>query len=496
VDLRHLRYFVAVADEQSVSRAAHRLRVAQPALSRQIHALERELGLELLARQAAGIELTPVGEVVAASARAILEQAEALVRRTADAAHGLTGRLVIGVGRSAWWLEQIQPAEAAIRERLPDVELEIREVEPGPVQWEQLSTGALDLAIGLQSPVSPLDFAWAPLFDVPFDCAIVPVETPLASRSLLRAEDLSGLPLLFPRAEWHPESRRVIDETLEQLGVRPPLDARFSGPKAVWLAVGAGAGWTLWSLPGLQMAPAGTVAIPVEGLHVTMITGLTWRANESRPQVLRAIEIIRGRATPSDAASSRHDGFRNLELRQLRALATVIDAESLGRAAQRLRLTPPALSRQLRDLEREIGVPLITRGTKGTVPTHAGRAAAALAHSLLTAVDALSADARQMRAEASMRCVIGAVATNEIGKLLGLLLRETAVRLPTARIVIEDVPTPRQPRELLAGTVDLCIGHVMRGPPLSAALARKQLSVDRIESVLIAEDSSLATAGY
>jgi DNA-binding transcriptional LysR family regulator len=492
VDLRHLRYFVAVAEEKSVSRAAHRLRVAQPALSRQIQALERELGLELLARQAAGVELTPVGEAVAASARAILAQASVLVRRAADAAHGLTGRLVIGVGRSAWWLELIQPAEAAIRERLPDVDLEVREVEPGPVQWDQLSAGALDLAIGLESPVPTHDFAWVPLHEVPFDCAIVPVETPLASRTLLHGSDLADLPLLFPRDEWHPDSRRVIDDTLHQLGIQPPLDARYSGPKAVWLAVGAGAGWTLWSRPGLDMAPAGTVAIPVEGLHVTMTTGLMWRSNESRPHVLRSIEIIRGRSTPLDGTLPRRDGFRGLELRQLRALATVIESESLGRAAQRLRLTPPALSRQLRDLEREIGVQLITKGAKGTAPTHAGLAAATDALRLLTTVESLTADAERMRNEASMRCVIGAVATNEVGKLLGLLLRETAVRLPTVRIVIEDVPTPRQQRELLAGTIDLCIGHVMRRPPLPATIARKQLSVDRIDSALIAEDHPLA----
>jgi DNA-binding transcriptional LysR family regulator len=222
------------------------------------------------------------------------------------------------------------------------------------------------------------------------------------------------------------------------------------------------------------------------------MTGLLWRANESRPHVLRAIEMFRGQESPVDDASPRRDGSGGLELRQLRALATVIQSESLGRAAQRLRLTPPALSRQLRDLEREIGVPLITRGAKGTAPTHAGLAAATDALRLLTTVEALTADAQRMRTEASMRCVIGAVATNEVGKLLGLLLRETAVRIPTARIVIEDVPTPRQQRELLAGTIDLCIGHVMRGPPLPASLARKQLSVDRIDSALIAEDHPLA----
>ncbi|HXB25727.1 MAG TPA: LysR substrate-binding domain-containing protein [Gemmatimonadaceae bacterium] len=493
MDLRHLRYFVTVAEERSVSRAATRLRVAQPALSRQIHALERELGLELLARQSAGVELTSVGESIASSARVILAQAESIVRRAADAAHGLTGRLVIGVGRSAWWLEIIQPAEAAIRERLPDVELEIREVEPGPEQFAQLSTGALDLAIGLRSPVTTHDFAWAALYDVPFDCAIVPIGTPLASLSVLRPEDLATVPLLFPRAEWHPDSPRVVDETLRQLGIRPPLNSRYSGPKAVWLAVGSGAGWTLWSRQALQMSPAGTVAIPVEGLHVTMATGLMWRASEARPHALRAIETIRGGSTPLNGASPRGDVLRGLELRQLRALATVIQSESLGRAAQRLRLTPPALSRQLRDLEREIGVQLITKGAKGTAPTHAGLAAATDALRVLTTVDALTADAARMRNEMSMRCVIGAVATNEVGKLLGVLLRETAVSLPAVRIVIEDVPTPRQRGELLAGTIDLSIGHVMIGAPLPASLARKQLSVDRIDSALIAEDHPLAS---
>jgi DNA-binding transcriptional LysR family regulator len=450
--------------------------------------------LELLARQSAGVELTSVGESIASSARVILAQAESIVRRAADAAHGLTGRLVIGVGRSAWWLELIQPAEAAIRERLPDVELEIREVEPGPEQFAQLSAGALDLAIGLRSPVTTHDFAWAALYDVPFDCVIVPVGTPLASRSGLRGADLASLPFLFPRAEWHPDSPRVVDEALRQLGIRPPLNSRYSGPKAVWLAVGSGAGWTLWSRQALQMSPAGTVAIPVEGLHVTMATGLIWRATEARPHALRAIETIRGGHAPSaNGTAPRRHALHGLELRQLRALATVIQSESLGGAARRLRLTPPALSRQLRDLEREIGVQLITRGAKGTTPTHAGLAAATDALRILTTVDALTADAARMRNEMSMRCVIGAVATNEVGKLLGLLLRETAVSLPAVRIVIEDVPTPRQRGELLAGTIDLSIGHVMIGAPLPAGLARKQLSVDRIDSALIAEDHPLAS---
>ncbi len=348
MDLRHLRYFVAVAEEKSISRAAHRLRVAQPALSRQIHALERELGLELLARQAAGVELTAVGESIASSAQVILAQTTALVRRAADTANGLSGRLVLGVGRSAWWLEVIQPAEAAIHDRLPDVELEVREVEPGPVQWRHLREGALDLAIGLPSPTSADGFAWAPLHDVPFDCAIVPIDTPLASRSVLRPTDLETMPLVFPGPEWHPDSLRVVEDALRQLGIRPPLHSTYSGPKAVWLAVGAGAGWTLWSRPGLESAPPGTVAIPVDGLYVTMPLGLVWREGESRPHILHAIDTIRGDNAPLKDASLRDDVPRGVEIRQLRALAALLETESMGRAAKRLRLTQPALSRQIR----------------------------------------------------------------------------------------------------------------------------------------------------
>jgi DNA-binding transcriptional LysR family regulator len=487
VDLRHLRYFVAVAEEKSVSRAAHRLCVAQPALSRQIHALERELGLELLARQAAGVELTPVGESIASSARVILAQAESIVRRAADAAHGLRGRLVIGVGRSAWWLQVIQPAEAAIRGRMPDVELEVREVEPGPVQWQQLRAGALDLAIGVRSPAASDAFSYTPLYDVPFDCAIVPADTPLASRSVLRGVDLAEMPFLSPGPEWHPDSARIVHDTLRQLGIQPPVVSTFSGPKAVWLAVGAGAGWTLWSRQGVDAAPAGAVAIPVEGLCVTLPLGLLAREHEARPHVVRAVETIRGGSAPLDEATPPRELLHGLELRQLRALAAVIQAESLGRAAKQLRLTPPALSRQLRELERQIGVPLLTRGARGTAPTHAGLAAGTDAARVLTTVDALAADAQRMRTEASMRCVIGSVSTYDTGKLLGVLLREIAVRLPTVRIVIEDVPTPQQPQALLGGAIDLGIAHAMIGPPLPAGLARKQLSTDRIDGVLVAE---------
>jgi DNA-binding transcriptional LysR family regulator len=326
---------------------------------------------------------------------------------------------------------------------------------------------------------------------VPFDCAIVPVDTPLASRSVLRPADLETMPLLFPRAEWHSESPRVVEDTLRQLGIRPSLQSGYSGPKAVWLAVGAGAGWTLWSRQGLDSAPPGTIAIPIDGLHVTMSLGLIWRARESRPHVLRAIDTIRGEPAPLNGVARRDDALRGIEFRQLRALAALMETESMGRAATRLRLSQPALSRQIRELEREIGVPLITRGARGTAPTHAGKAAALDATRVLTTVDALTADAARLRNEVSMQCVIGAVATTDAGKLLGVLLRETAVRLPSVRIVIEDVPTPRQPRELEEGTIDLAVGHAMLGQP-PAALAGKQLSEDRIDSALVAADHPLA----
>jgi DNA-binding transcriptional LysR family regulator len=97
MELRHFRYFVAVAEESSLGRAAHRLHVSQPALSQQISDLEDELGLKLFTRNARGVELTEAGRVFLIAGRRVLVAVKEAAERAQEAAKGERGRLVIGI---------------------------------------------------------------------------------------------------------------------------------------------------------------------------------------------------------------------------------------------------------------------------------------------------------------------------------------------------------------------------------------------------------------
>ena len=95
MELRHLRYFIAVAEESTMVGAAKRLRIAQPALTRQIHDLEREIGVDLFDRGSKGMELTPAGDVCLVSARHILGRVESAIALAKGSSSGIVGRCII-----------------------------------------------------------------------------------------------------------------------------------------------------------------------------------------------------------------------------------------------------------------------------------------------------------------------------------------------------------------------------------------------------------------
>src|SRR5436189_5758716 len=123
MDLRHLRYFVAVAEERHVTRAAERLGIQQPPLSQQIQALERELDVQLLRRLPRGVELTQAGEAFLAQARAILERVEHARAATRRTARGEAGRIGLGFTSSASFHPLVPRAIRAFREAHPLVSL-------------------------------------------------------------------------------------------------------------------------------------------------------------------------------------------------------------------------------------------------------------------------------------------------------------------------------------------------------------------------------------
>ena len=151
MELRHLRYFRAVAEELHFGRAAQRLHIAQPPLSQQIRQLERELGVELLVRSTRRVELTPAGEAYLRRAVTILDAVDDAGRQAQRVAQGIEGRLAVGcVGSATYSL--LPRLVRALRDALPGVEVSVRGEMLAPAQTSALLAGEIDLAL-LRPPI-------------------------------------------------------------------------------------------------------------------------------------------------------------------------------------------------------------------------------------------------------------------------------------------------------------------------------------------------------
>jgi DNA-binding transcriptional LysR family regulator len=186
IDLRHFRSFVAVAEEGKIGRAADRLFITQPALSRQMQQLEREIGEQLLVRVPHGVELTDSGRELLGKARIAVEAADdALAMGQAEHPHG---RLLLGLplagGRQRWF-----DLTQAFMERFPAVEVEVREALSEQLQ-RQVLEGELDGALAVAPNRLP-GLTYTHVLDDPVS-VWMHEDHPLAGRSELRLEDLEG----------------------------------------------------------------------------------------------------------------------------------------------------------------------------------------------------------------------------------------------------------------------------------------------------------------
>src|ERR671933_1348872 len=151
MELRHLRYFVAVAEELHFGRAAARLHIAQPPLSRQIRDLERDVGAPLFARVKRRVQLTPAGRAFLPEARLTLSQAERARRTAQRAARGEIGRLRVGFVEAAIYSGVLPDVLSFFRMHLPDIGLSLFEMDPRQ-QGEAFRDGRIDLGVLHSAP--------------------------------------------------------------------------------------------------------------------------------------------------------------------------------------------------------------------------------------------------------------------------------------------------------------------------------------------------------
>jgi DNA-binding transcriptional LysR family regulator len=219
LDLRKLRYFVAVADRLHFGRAADELHIAQPVLSRQIRALEHDLGTPLLTRDSHGVELTDAGRQLLADAGPLLASAHAVRRRVTVAARG-SQRLMVGFRAGI----TVTAAAQLFADRHPDVLVDMQRIE-----WDDQAAMLLDGRIDVgyvRLPVDEAGLRVTPLYTEP-RVAVLPAGHRLAGKEQVTEADLAGEPLIWPgdtstqpTRRPHPDAGylvRGVDETLEHV---------------------------------------------------------------------------------------------------------------------------------------------------------------------------------------------------------------------------------------------------------------------------------------
>jgi DNA-binding transcriptional LysR family regulator len=284
IDLRHLRSFVAVAEERHFGRAATRLGIAQPAVSRHVRALETALGAELLVRTSRRTELTDAGRAALAHAGALLGDADRLTRAVAAAGAGTAGRVTVAFVASTT-PGYLAPLVRAVDAELPAIALGTTQV-PSAGVGDALRRGDADLAVTrplLSEPgLVEIELAQEPVV------AALPAGHPLAARPDIALGDLDGETHVMVRRSAWPAGYDAALRALRERGVEP-AEVREAGSVAAALAlVAAGAG--VYRLAASAAAPRdGVVYVTVADVRSRV--ALVRRAEPPEPAV-RAVERV------------------------------------------------------------------------------------------------------------------------------------------------------------------------------------------------------------
>jgi DNA-binding transcriptional LysR family regulator len=513
VELRHLRYFVAVAEEATFVAAARRLGVAQPALTRQIHALERELDVDLLERTPKGTTLTPAGEVALTSARHVLRQVDAVIERARGSSRGVAGRCVLCAGDRSLASGLVGRIGERVRTTFPAIELHVIE---GALlrQFQALRLAEADIGMGAPPTQDAYPDLASESVDVDIlDAVVVASSHRLARRRRVALRELADDTLLIWSEESDPELRRRLREEFARLEFQPAAIREVDNLFSLATGVAAGRGWTFVHSDQRGLVPPGVVVIPITDVRIPLPHAIVWRADERRPVVRTVIDIVREEmraeraAREGRAAAARHNGTvpampapkdpvppsATLELRHLRYFCAVAGAGSFGRAAEHLGLTQPALSRQVADLERVAATPLLERTARGVATTPAGETLARGAQRILDEVEAVAQETQRARRGVIARCVLATIPTPLARRIVTALVHECAREQPELEFVFEEVPTPEQPEALRSARVDLGICHPS---PLTTiderGIDRARLTYDLMNCALVSAGDALA----
>ena len=291
MEFRHLRYFVAVAEELSFTRAAAVLRVAQSAVSAQIRLLEDSIGVTLLERSSRHVELTGAGRSFLQGAKKLIFDLEELTRQTRRIGRAETGHLAIGFigAQSHEWMPIVL---RRFRQKYPDVEVILTEMVPS-MQLEALSTHRLDLGV-----VGAIDGKAPPGLQV--ECIAeeeplvgVPSDHVLANLPFVRLVQLKGEGFILTSRENAPSYRSWLARLCQRAGFTPRVVQEVDRARTAVQYVAAGFGISIFGEHICRQPAPGVKFLPLRPAAQKIRYGVAWRKEPSEPLVHRFIEYTK-----------------------------------------------------------------------------------------------------------------------------------------------------------------------------------------------------------
>jgi DNA-binding transcriptional LysR family regulator len=284
MELRHLRYFLAVAEELHFHRAATRLHISQPPLSQQIRALERELGVTLLERNRRRVTLTAAGEAFRDETRAILAAVDRAAERARNIARGSLGTLSIGFVGSAMFSPTLPDVLREFRATRPDVKLVLREL-PTVVQFQALLGGELDVGV-IRGPVAQTEIdPRLELMTIQRErlVAALPSDHPLASRRRLRAAELRGETFVILARRDAPGLFASLSSAMTEAGGVPEDVLEVAEMQTIISLVAGGFGVSLVPASVGAVERSGVTFLPIAGPAPTIELSAAWRTGGGSP---------------------------------------------------------------------------------------------------------------------------------------------------------------------------------------------------------------------
>lgn len=297
MELRHLRYFLAVAEELNVTRAARRLNMSQPPLTQQIKALEAELGVALIDRSGYRIRLTDAGQLFAREAGRILEEVRRAVQMARTAASGASGRVRVGFTESASFNARVTASLRVFRGAYPGVEVSLEE-HPSTELLAQLREGRIDVAF-VRPPLREGRGLQFELLEREPLVAAVPHGHRLAQRKRIALRELAPETfVLYPRAV-RPGLADEVVSGCEAAGFTPRIGQYAPQLSSTINLVAAAIGISIVPASMCSLQPQQVAYLQLEGQPLHALLGVAYRDEERSSAVRNFIAAARGLGTDS-----------------------------------------------------------------------------------------------------------------------------------------------------------------------------------------------------